>query len=81
MAKDGYVFKIPVELEDKMNELMERTGLRTKREIVAHALATFDWVLSEKVRGKSVYAAKEDSKGNVTLSELIWPFFVKVDKK
>jgi len=78
---DGYVFKIPRELEDKMNELMEMSNLRTKREIIAHALSTFEWMLEMAGEGKRVYAVKKKDDGEMERSEMAWPFFLMPKKK
>jgi hypothetical protein len=58
--------KLSLSIDDEENrrieELMKKTGARTKIELFNYAMATYDWLVSEAEEGRGVGSFDKDAK-------------------
>ncbi len=55
------VFEIPASRVERMDSLMEKCGLDTRKDLINNALALFEWAVSETENGKLIAALDESS--------------------
>ena len=61
MSKRRLNLSLNEELDKKIEELMKRTGARTKAEFFNYAVAMYDWAISAVGEGKSIAAIDRDT--------------------
>jgi hypothetical protein len=55
-------FTVSDHRQKEIEEMMERTGSETKRELLNHALTVLKWILDEKQKGSIVASFDEENK-------------------
>jgi len=53
---------IDEEKDRRIEELMGKTGARTKAELFSYAIALYDWAISEAEEGKSIASVDRDAR-------------------
>lgn len=70
-------FEVPIDRLQELENLMNKAGIATKKELLNNALTLLEWVIGEKARGHSIASVDETQK---RFKELAMPIFSNIKR-
>lgn len=70
-------FEVPIDRLQELEQLMNRAGISTKKELLNNALTLLEWVVGEKSRGHTIASVDEPTQ---RFKELAMPIFSNIKK-